>query len=57
MALQEIRSVNLEDSSIGRPVTNVIKLFVSVIYEFLYYIRAFVRMSWKSLSGTNILAD
>ncbi len=35
---------------------NVIKHFFSVIYEFSYWARVFVRLSWKSLPGTNTLA-
>ncbi len=32
---------------------NVIKLFTTVIYEFSYLARVFVRIGLKSLSGTN----
>ncbi len=35
---------------------NVIKLFLSVIYGFLYLARVFVRLYWKSLPMTNTLA-
>ncbi len=38
------------------PEANVIKLFLSVIYEFLYQARVFVRLGWKGLPGTNTLA-
>ncbi len=34
----------------------VIKLFTAVIYEFSYFDRVFVRVSLKSLLGTNTLA-
>ncbi len=35
------------------PGAHVIKLFLSVIYEFLYKVRVFVRLGWKSLLMTN----
>jgi len=38
------------------PGANVIKLFLSVIYEFSYLAQVFVRLGWKSLPGTNTLA-
>ncbi len=38
------------------PGANVIDLFLSVIYGFSYQATAFVRLSWKSLPGTNTLA-
>jgi hypothetical protein len=37
------------------PGPNVIKLFLSVIYEFLYKARVFVRLGWKILPMTNTL--
>ncbi len=38
------------------PGVNLIKLFLSVIYEFLNSARVFVRLGWKRLPGTNTLA-
>ncbi len=38
------------------PGANVLKLFLSVIYGFLYIARMFVRLDCKSLSMTNTLA-
>ncbi len=35
------------------PGSNVINPFTAVIYKFLYKARVFVRIGWKSLSGTN----
>jgi hypothetical protein len=32
-------------------VANVIKLFLSVIYGFLYQVRVFVRLDWKKLTN------
>jgi hypothetical protein len=34
---------------------NVIKLASSVIYEFFYQARVFVKLSWKSLRGRDTL--
>jgi hypothetical protein len=39
------------------PGLSVIKLFLSMIYGFLYKARVFVGLGWKSLPGTNILAS
>ncbi len=38
------------------PRTNVTNLLPSVIYDFSYYARVFVRLGWNSLPGTNTLA-
>jgi hypothetical protein len=38
--------------SLYRP--NVIKLFLSVIYEFLDKARAFVKLGWESLAGKTV---
>ncbi len=38
------------------PGANVIKLFLSVIYGFLYYARVFVRLDRKSSPVTNTLS-
>jgi len=35
------------------PADDVIKPFLPVIYKFSYYARVFLRIGWKSLSGTN----
>jgi hypothetical protein len=35
---------------------NLVKLFTSVTYEFLYSARLFVKLGWKSLPGTNTIA-
>jgi hypothetical protein len=39
-----------------KPEHNVVKLCMSEINLFLYKARVFVRIGWKSLPGTNILA-
>jgi hypothetical protein len=36
----------------GSSSTNVMKLFLSVMYGFSYLARVFVRLGWKSLPGT-----
>jgi hypothetical protein len=33
---------------------NVIKLFLSVIFEFLYQARVFVRLGWKTCKGLTL---
>ncbi len=38
------------------PGANVKKLFLPMIYVFLYLARVFVRLDWKSLPMTNTLA-
>jgi hypothetical protein len=40
----------------SRPGANVIKLFVSVIYEFSYQAKVFARLGLKSLPQRNTLA-
>jgi hypothetical protein len=43
------RQVKRAGEKICRPGTNVIKLFLSVIYRFSYWARVFVRLDYKSL--------
>jgi hypothetical protein len=45
-----------EEESLSVPGVNVTNLFESVIYEFLYQARVFVRPGLKSLPGTITLA-
>jgi hypothetical protein len=35
---------------------NVLKPYLTVIFKFLYSAGGFIRLGWKSLSGTNTLA-